>query len=117
MDIWVDSIDLTDIVYDFTRDFPTDERFALSSQMQRAVVAVPSNIAEGSGKDSDKDFARFLAISLGSLYELETQLIISQRRGYINTETYYLTLTKIQSLQKRIYAFRQRILVSCEEVL
>ena len=77
--------------------------------MQRAAVSVPSNIAEGSGKDSDRDFARFLAIALGSLYELETQVEIAHRRAYMTTENYYSMRTHIESLQKRVYNLRLRI--------
>ena len=106
LDIWRDGIELADRVYGLTDAFPKNELYGLSSQMQRSAVSVSSNIAEGSGKDSDRDFARFLSISLGSLYELETQLEIAFRRGYISTENYYSLLTYIESLQKRVYNFR-----------
>ncbi len=109
LDIWIDGIELADTVYAITSFFPIVERHGLSFQMQRAAVSVPSNIAEGAAKDSDKDFNRFLGISLGSLYELETQLEIAYRRGYIKTESYYITLTKITTLQRRVYSFRQYI--------
>lgn len=110
LDIWIDSVDLADSVYSITDSFPRHEVYGLSSQMQRAAVSVPSNIAEGAGKDSDVDFARFLAIALGSLYELETQVEIAYRRAYLTTENYYSVLTHIESLQKRVYNFRQHIL-------
>ena len=109
LDIWLDAIELVDTVYHLTDSFPRPEVYGLSSQMQRAVVSVPSNIAEGAGKDSDADFSRFLAIALGSLYELETQMEIAYRRAYITTEAYYSILTNIASLQKRVYNFRQHI--------
>ncbi len=92
-----------------TSKFPTEERFGLSSQMQRAAVSVSSNIAEGSAKDSDKDYCRFLGISLGSLYELETQLEIAYRRGYMEDVIYTDMLEKIIELQRRIFAFRQHL--------
>lgn len=76
-------MDLVEQVYLETRRFPGDERFGLISQMRRAAVSVPSNIAEGAGRGSNKDFSRFLMIAQGSLSELETQLLISQRLGYI----------------------------------
>lgn len=106
LDIWLDGVELADTIYAVSVKFPRNEVFGLASQMQRAAVAVPSNIAEGSGKGSDKDFGRFLSIALGSLYELETQLVIACRRGYINTPQEYEISTKIQSLQKRVCSFR-----------
>jgi len=112
LDIWIDSVDLADMVYHITDSFPRMEMYGLSSQMQRAAVSVPSNIAEGSGKDSDADFSRFLAIALGSLYELETQVEIAYRRTYLSSENYYFLRTHIESLQKRIYNFRQHIVIS-----
>ena len=95
LDIWVDGVELADMVYSLTESFPHHEVYGLASQMQRAAVSVPSNIAEGSGKGSNRDFARFLAISLGSLFELQTQVEIAHRRAYISTENYYSVLTSV----------------------
>ena len=106
LDTWLDGVELADTIYTLTASFPKTEIYGLSSQMQRAAVSVPSNIAEGSGKGSDRDFARFVSISLGSLFELETQIEIAYRRGYISTENYYALRPKIESLQKRIYNLR-----------
>jgi len=109
LDIWIDSVELADTIYTVTERYPRQEVYGISSQMQRAAVSIPSNIAEGSGKGSNRDFARFLSISLGSLFELETQVVISHRRGYFDDPQYYALLTTIESLQKRIYSFRQSI--------
>ena len=106
LDTWLDGVELADTIYTITASFPKTEIYGLSSQMQRAAVSVPSNIAEGSGKGSDRDFARFVSISLGSLFELETQIEIAYRRGYISTENYYALRPKVESLQKRIYNLR-----------
>ena len=106
LDTWLDGVELADTIYTLTASFPKTEIYGLSSQMQRAAVSVPSNIAEGSGKGSDRDFARFVSISLGSLFELETQIEIAYRRGYISTENYYALRPKVDSLQKRIYNLR-----------
>ena len=106
LDTWLDGVELADTIYTLTAAFPTPGIYGLSTQMQRAAVSVPSNIAEGSGKGSDRDFARFVSISLGSLFELETQIEIAYRRGYISTENYYALRPRIESLQKRIYNLR-----------
>ena len=109
LDTWLDGVELADTIYTLTASFPKTEIYGLSSQMQRAAVSVPSNIAEGSGKGSDRDFARFVSISLGSLFELETQIEIAYRRGYISTENYYTLRPRIESLQKRIYNLREHL--------
>ncbi len=109
LDTWLDGVELADTIYTLTASFPKTEIYGLSSQMQRAAVSVPSNIAEGSGKGSDRDFARFVSISLGSFFELETQIEIAYRRGYISTENYYALRPRIESLQKRIYNLREHL--------
>ncbi|WP_445425003.1 four helix bundle protein [Alishewanella sp. HL-SH06] len=81
--VWKLAMDLVVDVYAITRQFPDIEKFGLASQMQRAAVSIPSNIAEGAGRESNADFVRFLTIARGSLSELETQLLIAQRLGYI----------------------------------
>ncbi len=109
MDIWTDGITLVDHIYDITKSFPREEMFGLSSQMQRAAVSVPSNIAEGAGKGSDKEFVRFLSHAVGSLYELETQVIIAVHRNYIAEEQSNHLIEDIISLQKRVSAFRDKL--------
>lgn len=104
-EIWIDSIELTDVIYDICEVFPKNELYQLGSQMERAVVSIPSNIAEGAGRRSDVEFARFLDIALGSAYELETQLIIAKRRKYISEDIFKSTDESIMSLQKRIGSF------------
>ena len=109
LDIWIDGMELVDMIYGLTENFPHQEMYGLASQMQRAAASVPSNIAEGSGRGSDREFARFLSISLGSLFELQTQIEIAHRRAFITSENYFSILSIIERLQKRIYYFRQRI--------
>jgi four helix bundle protein len=81
--VWQQSMQLVTDIYKVTAVFPEVERFGLVSQMRRASVSIPSNIAEGSGRGSDKDFRRFLLNARGSLNELDTQLILSERLGFI----------------------------------
>ena len=81
--VWQKSIDLVEEIYALASHFPPEERFVLWSQMARAAVSVPSNIAEGSGRATQKEFLHFLSIARGSLYELSTQLTIGMRLGYI----------------------------------
>ncbi|MEI8282378.1 MAG: four helix bundle protein [Armatimonadota bacterium] len=83
--VWKKGILLCPEIYNVTKTFPKSERFGLSSQMERAVTSIPTNIAEGHGRSSNKDFVRFLYISIGSVQELETQLRIAQDLGYIET--------------------------------
>lgn len=82
--VWRDAMNLTTNVYRLTSKFPTHELYGLSQQIRRAAVSVPSNIAEGKGRYSDRDFVRFLLVARGSLLEVETQLIIAQQLGYIS---------------------------------
>ena len=82
--VWQKAKELVKAVYVLTRKFPTDERYALTDQIRRAVVSIPSNIAEGYGRASNADYAHFLAIARGSLYETLTQLEIAEDLGYIS---------------------------------
>jgi four helix bundle protein len=84
LNAWQKVMDLVVLVYNLTKEFPDDERFGLTSQLRRAAVSIPSNIAEGQGRDSDRDFARFLSIAHGSLREVETQLLICDRLEYVD---------------------------------
>ncbi len=99
MKIWKESIGLVKNIYVFTQTLPKEENFNLISQMNRSAVSIPSNIAEGSGKTTNKDFKRFLDISIASSYELETQLILAN-------EIYQMEIielvTEINNLQNRI---------------
>ena len=83
LDVWKKSIGLVREIYVLTKKFPPDELYGLTSQMRRAAVSVPSNIAEGAARGSSKEFSRFLSISLGSLAEMETQLLIAENLNYL----------------------------------
>ena len=103
--IWIDSIDLVTELYKVTALFPKGEIYGLTSQIRRAAVSVPSNIAEGAGRNSDKENKHFLYIALGSLSELETQLIIACNIGYIDKIKQEEFNIKIVQLIKMISAF------------
>jgi len=107
--IWKDGISFVSDNYKITKSFPKKERFNLISQMNRAAVSIPSNISEGSAKSSDKHFKIFLEHSLGSAFEWETQLEITKNENYILEENYSDLINKIQSLQKRIGKFIDRL--------
>lgn len=82
---WQKGMDLVEQIYDITKTFPQDEMYGLTSQIRRAVVSIPSNIAEGEGRTSKKEFSNFLSIAYSSLREVETQVIISERLQYIDS--------------------------------
>ena len=83
LDVWKKSIDLVVESYRLSGKFPKDELFGLTSQMRRAAVSIPSNIAEGAARNTSKEFIQFLHVSLGSAAELETQFIIAKKLGYL----------------------------------
>ena len=100
--VWQKAIDLVTETYLITKKFPKDEVFGLVSQMRRCIVSVPSNIAEGCGRKSNKEFVNFLGIALGSSFEFETQIIISKNIGYLNDEQFSLLESEIQHIQNMI---------------
>ena len=105
--IWNKAIDLTVEVYKATATFPSDERFGLTSQSRRSAVSIPSNIAEGAGRNSSKEFSNFLGIANGSSYELQTQLVIAHRLGLLEDDILNTLLKEIDELQKMNYSFQQ----------
>lgn len=104
--IWTKAIDVVTSLYLLVGELPNDEKFGLKSQMSRSAVSIPSNIAEGSGRSTDKDFNRFLDIALSSSYELETQLILSQKLFGIEVEK---LMKDINELQKMIGGFKRSL--------
>ncbi|WBL20986.1 four helix bundle protein [Zunongwangia sp. HRR-M8] len=100
--VWQDGIYLVSENYRLTRTFPDFEKFNLVSQMNRCAVSIPSNIAEGSSKSSDKHFKQFLETSLGSAYEWETQLIVAYNESYLDENSFQDLEDKIHQLQKML---------------
>lgn len=109
LNIWKLSLVLTNEIYELTDNFPNNENYGLTSQIRRCAVSIPSNIAEGSSRNSNKDFNRFLEISLGSLYELQTQIIISAKRNFLNESELVELESKIEELQRMISGFQKTL--------
>ena len=108
--IWQKGIKIVILIYKLTKDFPKEELYALTSQLKRASVSVPSNIAEGFGRQTDKSFNHFLNISRGSLNEIETQLIIAKELDFIQNETVFNEiLILIEEESKMINAFSKNL--------
>lgn len=107
--IWNQSMEIAADVNGAVKDWPREERFELTSQAIRSAYSIPSNIAEGSAKSSRKDFRRFLEISLGSCYELETQLILAARFKYGNTEKINSILESLSEEQRMILGMIERL--------
>ncbi|MFD2531890.1 four helix bundle protein [Gracilimonas halophila] len=103
LDVWGKGIELAVSIYDLTRKFPAEEKFGMVSQMRRCSVSVSSNIAEGAGRNSDNEFRHFLNISFGSCSELETQLLISQKLGYISSDQLKTISSDLSEIQKMIF--------------
>lgn len=107
--IWQVAIELVKDIYHLTKSFPQEEKFGLISQIQRSAISIPSNIAEGSGRGSDKDFIRFLDIAVGSAFELETQLIISAEIKYTNQTEIHNILDNLKNLQNMFHGLRVKL--------
>ncbi|AOW20601.1 four helix bundle protein [Urechidicola croceus] len=105
LDIWKESRELVKLIYQSTKSFPQEEIYGLISQIRRSSVSVPSNIAEGCGRQSSKETIQFLFISRGSLYELETQVYLSLDLEYIKKEDFNILIEKITSCKKLINGF------------
>ncbi|MBI1794423.1 MAG: four helix bundle protein [Chloroflexi bacterium] len=102
--VWQNAIKLAKEIYKLTEKFPKHETYALADQIRRAVVSVPSNIAEGQARKTPADFRRFLYIALGSLAEVDTQLILAQEFNYLSKEDVDGMDGQIQELRKKLYA-------------
>lgn len=114
--VWQKAIELVTDVYILTATFPAEEKFGITSQLNRAVVSVPTNIAEGWGRESSKNYIQFLKISRGSLMEVETLLLISKNLKFITDDKYNLYCNKIEEiakiLQGLIKSIKQKILIT-----
>ena len=86
LDVWQKAIDFADLIYTNTRSFPTEERFGLTTQLRRAAVSISSNIAEGSSRSSKVDFARFIEIAGGSVFEVVSECFVARRQNFLDDD-------------------------------
>ena len=107
--VWKSGIELTKVIFQITRSFPSEERYGLTSQIIRSAISIPSNIAEGCGRISNKDFKHFLTIALGSSFELETQIIIAKEFKYVTEEELNNISAQIIEIQKMIYGLQKSL--------
>lgn len=111
LEVWKRSRKFCSSIYSVTSNFPDSEKFGLSNQLQRASVSIPSNIAEGSSRNSNKDFSRFLEITLGSCYEIETQLLIALDLEFISKEDLNRLSSELEEIIKMISKFKSTLKV------
>ena len=109
LEIWKRSRLFCSKIYDVTSAFPDSEKFGLTNQLRCACVSIPSNIAEGSSRTSNKDFSRFPQIAIGSAYEIETQLIIAKDLGFITDEALELLSKELNEIIKMTSRFKSKL--------
>ncbi|WP_407940701.1 four helix bundle protein [Mucilaginibacter sp.] len=108
--VWQKAMDLTDLIFEYGKDLPANERYNLIDQINKCSCSIPSNIADGSGKTTSKHFAEFLSVSISSSYELETQLLICERRNYGSINKLREFMELVGKVQRMIFSFREHIL-------
>ncbi len=113
--LWQKGIDLVVSVYEATAEFPKEEKYGLISQMRRSAVSIPSNIAEGAGRNSDKEFCHFLSIANGSCYELETQILVAARLKLVSDEICGKLCFELNEIQKMNYNLQLRLTTKLSE--
>jgi four helix bundle protein len=107
--IWNKAIELSVSIYRITNNFPKTEMYGLQSQIRRSAVSIPSNISEGAGRNSKKEFIHFLGIASGSCFELETQLVSAQKLEYISLEEAEYSIFKIVEIQKMLFKLMEKL--------
>ena len=105
LEVWIEARKLTNLIYDLSKVFPKEEIYGLTNQMRRCSVSIPSNIAEGCGRQTSKDTINFLYISRGSLYELETQCYVALDQKYIDENNFNIVFNQMQSCKKLLNGY------------
>ena len=109
LEVWQKAIDFADLVYNHTRHFPTDERFGLTNQMRRAAVSISSNIAEGTSRMSQSDFARFIEIAMGTVFEVVSQSFIGRRQGFSTEESFRALYSAADEIGRMLSGLRKSL--------
>ncbi|PYI83101.1 MAG: four helix bundle protein [Verrucomicrobia bacterium] len=110
LDVWRKAIDFAGLIYSETRSFPLEERFGLTNQLRRAAISVSSNIAEGSSRSSKSDFARFVEIATGSVFEVVSQAFIAQRQSFLSEDQFRDIYTDAEELSRMLSGLRKSLL-------
>lgn len=109
LEVWERAVDFVVRVYKMTESFPREEKFGLTSQIRRAAVSVPANIAEGAARQSSKEFSYFLSNAQGSVSELATEILIARRLGYVNEQTYKRDDDELASIGRMIFGLARSV--------
>jgi len=109
LNVWQEAKNFAVFVYKVTMKFPKTEMYGITSQINRAVISISSNIAEGAGRNSNKDFSRFIHIALGSSFELETQLMIAYELSFIEEQSFQILIEKLNKIQKMLVNFNKHL--------
>ena len=112
LETWQKAIAFADIIYELTRNFPGDEKFGLTNQMRRAAVSISSNLAEGAARNSKNDYARFLEIATGSLFEVVSQSFVGKRRGFLSESDFNRLYAAAEEPGKMLSGLRRSVLKS-----
>jgi four helix bundle protein len=110
LDVWQKAIEFADFIYSETRRFPNEERFGLRNQMRRAAVSICSNIAEGSSRMSQINFARFIEIGTGSVFEVVSQAFIAKKQSFLTEETFHFLYESAEELNRMLSGLRKSLL-------
>ena len=110
--VWQKSVDLSVSVYRITEHFPVKEVYGLTSQLRRSAVSIPSNLAEGAGRNKSGEFVNFIGIALGSSFELETQLIIAQKVGFLNEIDFININKQLAEIQNMLFGLKKSLVKS-----
>lgn len=109
LQVWQKAMEIASMTYRVTKLFPTEEKFGLVSQLNRAAVSISSNIAEGASRGSDKDFKRFLEIAIGSAFEVESQLLLAEKIGFLSNDQIAELLTLLNEEQRMLSVFIKKL--------
>ncbi|PYK12332.1 MAG: four helix bundle protein [Verrucomicrobia bacterium] len=111
LDVWQKAIEFADLVYNRTRGFPAEERFGLSNQMRRAAISISSNIAEGTSRMSEADFARFIEIATGSVFEVVSQSFIGRRQDFLTDENFRVIYSSADEIGRMLSGLRKSLVL------